>query len=273
MKLKIGKKTIIALGLLVVAGGIYYFQNLEKKEEIPKTTTVIVAKEYIPENTLITKEMVKEDSRNTEDLMKQKGDLTSKAENVVGKRAVTPIYKEEVINLKRLIENQPYMDERDSEGKTLYVIAINANDRALNIKKGSYIDVWLKPTENGMIEGIEPSKLFSKYKVYDTRSEGYSETGKPPSGDAKETNVTTYLTLYLTDGEIKQLLETKDALVTTRVSLHGENMDYLIVKEKIESDSTIKKVENKVQTEEMKSIENDLSITNRTEENREGSNE
>ena len=53
MKLKIGKKTIVALWLLVVAGGIYYFQNLEKKEEVPKTTVVIVAKDYIPEIVLI----------------------------------------------------------------------------------------------------------------------------------------------------------------------------------------------------------------------------
>lgn len=267
MKLKIGKKTIIAIGLLVVAGGIYYFQNSEKKEEVPKNTVVIVAKDYIPENTLITKEMVKEDSRNTEDLMKQKGDLTSKVENVVGKRVITPIYKEEAVNLKRLIDNQPYMDEKDSEGKTLYVIAINSNDRALNIKKGSYIDVWLKPTENGILEGIEPSKLFDKYKVYDTRSEGYSETGKPPSGDAKDTNVTTYLTLYLTDAEIKQILETKDALVSTRVSLHGENMDYSIVKEKIENKPLVKTNDKKKETTENEDVINPIRNSETEKEN------
>lgn len=269
MKLKISKKIMIATVLFVAAGGIYFFQNAETKAEIPKTTAVIVAKDYIPENTLITEDMVKEDLRNTEDLMKQKGDLTAKFENIVGKRTATPVYKEEAVNMKRLIENQMYMDEKDAEGKMLYVIAINSHDRALNIKKGSYIDVWKKPTENGILEGIKPEKMFEKYKVYETRSEGYSETGKNASGDAKESNVTTYLTLYLTDLEIKELLDLKDALVSTRVSLHGENMDYQIAKGKIESKNILESEEDKAES----ALEDTINPVTENDEEKENENE
>ena len=192
-----------------------------------------MANDYIPEYTLITMDMVKEEFRNTDDLMKQKEFLTSSLENVVGKRAVAPIFKEEPVNIHRIVDNSLYMDEQDSMTRTLFTISIDSHDKALSIKPGNYIDIWLKPTENGIIEGVKAEKLFDKLKVYDTRSENYTKTDGTVDGSGNLENVGTYITLYLTDDEIAKFFDTRDSLATKRVTLHGEHLDYLIVKEKM----------------------------------------
>ena len=143
---------IIAVALIIIVGIIYYFQNIKEHEvEIP-LSEVIVAKEYIPENTVITKDMIFKEARYTHDLLKQKGYLTSKEENILGKRTRVPLYKDEPVNMERLIENKPYMDESDDLKKTMFTISINNLDKALDIKRGSYIDLWVEPNENGIME-------------------------------------------------------------------------------------------------------------------------
>lgn len=225
-KVNIGKKSILALGLLVLASGIFFYQN--QKEEIPKQTEIIVAKQYIPENTVITNSMLKKEKRQTDDLLKQKGDITGSVEKIVGKRTVTPLYKEELVNLNRLTQNKDYMKEK--EKKQLFVVPIDTTDRALNIEKGSYIDIWLEPTENSELEGSESLKLFEKLKVYDTKTEEYT---KATSEEKSKETAITYITLYLTDDEIVEYLNVKDTLMAKRISLYGKNMDYKIVQEKM----------------------------------------
>ncbi len=249
---KISNKIVIAVALIVIVCVVYYFQNIkEYKAEIP-LSKVVVAKQYIPENTVVTKDMVVQEARYTTDLLKQKGDLTSKLENVLGKRTRVPIYKDEPVNLKRLIVNKPYMDDKDSINKRMFVIAIGNLDKALSIKKGSYIDIWLEPNENGMEEikanGGQTSnngnpqqltrKLFEKLKVYDARTEVYTELGESLTNtgkkvDAKETTVT-FLTLYLTDEDIAKYLDIIDWNYNKRVTLYGDNVEYSIINEKIE---------------------------------------
>lgn len=235
---KVSNKVIIAVCLIVIACVIFYFSEIKDYNvEIPKSG-VIIAKDYIPENTVITKDMIIKDARYTQDLLKQKGDLTSKEENIIGKRTRVPIYKDEPINLKRLIENEPYMDDRDNIDKKMFVIAIDNYDKALNIKPGSYIDIWLEPNENGLMANLVTTKLFDKMKVYGTKTEVYTEAasnGKSDkkSDDAKE-SVTTFLTLFLTDDEITKYLDIKDYLVNKRITLHGENVEYQIIKTKLE---------------------------------------
>lgn len=225
-KVNIGKKSILALGLLVLASGIFFYQN--QKEEIPKQTEIIVAKQYIPENTVITNSMLKKEKRQTDDLLKQKGDITGSVEKIVGKRTITPLYKEELVNLNRLTQNKDYMKEK--EKKQLFVVPIDTTDRALNIEKGSYIDIWLEPTENSELEGSESLKLFQKLKVYDTKTEEYT---KATSEEKSKETAITYITLYLTDDEIVEYLNVKDTLMAKRISLYGKNMDYKIVQEKM----------------------------------------
>lgn len=148
---KISNKLIIAIALIVITVVIFYFQNIKEYEaEIPMTS-VIVATENIPENTIITEDMVQTESRYSEDLLKQKDNLTSTMEKVVGKRTVTPIYKNEEINVKRLLENEEYMDEKDSQEKRMFTILIESTkDKALNIQEGSFIDIWLEPNQNAI---------------------------------------------------------------------------------------------------------------------------
>lgn len=247
---KISNRLVIAISLIVITCIIYYFQNIkEYKADIPMSG-VIVAKETIPENTIITKDMIFKDARYTHDLLKQKGYLTSKEEKVLGKRTRVPIYKDEPVNLKRLIENEPYMDEKDSIKRTMFVIAVENLDKALNIKKGSYIDIWLEPNENGMmalqennnkttgtLEQHFSTKLFEKLKVYDTKTEIYTNPTENNSSDkkkdTKETTIT-FLTLYLTDDEIAKYLNVLDWNVNKRVTLYGENVEYSIINEKLE---------------------------------------
>jgi hypothetical protein len=144
------------------------------------------------------------------------------------------------------------MDDKDSINKRMFVIAIGNLDKALSIKKGSYIDIWLEPNENGMEEikanGGQTSnngnpqqltrKLFEKLKVYDARTEVYTELGESLTNtgkkvDAKETTVT-FLTLYLTDEDIAKYLDIIDWNYNKRVTLYGDNVEYSIINEKIE---------------------------------------
>jgi Flp pilus assembly protein CpaB len=146
---KISNKLIIAIALILITGIIFYFQNIKEYEAEVPMASVIVAVKDIPEDTLITKDMVQIEKRYSEDILKQQDYLTSTVEKVVGKRTVTPIYKNEEINQNRLIENQPYMEEKDNEKRTMFTIAITTTmDKALNIKEGSFIDIWLQPNQN-----------------------------------------------------------------------------------------------------------------------------
>ena len=158
---KISNKIIIAVSLLVIALIIFYFQNVKEYEvEIP-LSGVIVAKENIPDNTVITQDMIVKEARYTTDLLKQKGDLTSMEEKVLGKRTRVPIYKNEPVHLKRLLENKPYMEEKDSIKKKMFTIAIAEKDKALNIQKGNYIDIWMEFNQNGLMEIAEIQKKLT----------------------------------------------------------------------------------------------------------------
>ena len=266
---KISNKMIVAIALVIIAMVVFYFQNIKKyKADVP-VSKILVAKQTIPENTVITEEMIIEDTRYTQDLLKQKGDITSNKDKVIGKRTRVPIYEGELINLNRLIENKPYMDERDAKKKTMFVIEVENMDKALNIRPGSYIDIWLEPNQNyfnAILEGYpfiypvdykgkqiqireetiadENTKnlvknlnyfsypLYTKLKVYDVKTEEFIDFSIASSSEGK-TGTITYLTLYLTDEEIASYLDVTDWHFTKRVTLHGENVEYSIITEKI----------------------------------------
>lgn len=242
---KISNKLIIAIALIIITMVIFYFQNIKEYEiEVPMTP-VVVAVEDIPENTIIKENMVKLEERYSEDLAKQKDSLTSTLGNIVGKRTITPIYKNEEINKNRLIENQPYMEEKDNEKRTMFTISITTSmDKALDIRKGSYIDIWLQPNQNIYSEYKEknisytepkPEKLFEKLKVYKARTESFTESLAFTEGENKNSkeNATTYLTLYLTDREIAKYLKVPDWNYNKRITLYGENIKYNLIKEEI----------------------------------------
>lgn len=264
---KISNKMVIAICLIVIAIIIYYYQNVKVYDADLPITGVIVAKSNIPPNTVVTKDMIYLDQRYTNDMLKQKGSLTSKEEKVLGKRTKETIYKDEPMNLSRLIENEPYMDDKDLE-KKLFVIAINTMDKALNIEKGDFIDIWLELNENGIAEknqllGTESNQssenientdidadikknynaypLFRKLQVFDTKTEAFNEVNA--KGES-EKSVVNYLTLHLTDKEIATYLGIKDWNVTKRVTLYGKNVEYMIINEQFEKKEESKTVED-----------------------------
>ena len=63
---------IVAVALVIIAMVVFYFQNIKQyKADVP-VSKILVAKQTIPENTVITEEMIMEDTRYTQDLLKQK---------------------------------------------------------------------------------------------------------------------------------------------------------------------------------------------------------
>jgi len=278
---KISNKLIIAIALIIITVVIFYFQNIKEYEVAVPMTSVVVAIEDIPENTIIKESMVQLEERYSEDLLKQKDSLTSTLEKIVGKRTITPIYKNEEINQKRVVENEKYMDEKDSEKRRMFTISIETTmDKALNIKEGSFIDIWLEPNQNAITayeqekakqdemerlnnevaineeeqteeteetEGMaktedeeelkEPVsiKIFEKLRVYEAKTETFVQKIAYSDGDKKpEENITTFLTLYLTDEEISEYLDVEDWFYNKRITLYGENIKYNLIKEQIE---------------------------------------
>ena len=265
---RLSNKIVIAVALLSIAVVIFYYQNIKVHETEVQVSTVVVANEDIPANTMITEDMVSVDARYTTDLLKQNDHITGEESKIVGMRTKAPIYKGEEVSTKRLIENKEYMELAEDEKRTMLIMSIPGVDKALNIKRGSFIDLWMIPNqtwvaesgEMGMLEDA-PTLLFEKLKVYDLKSETFT-----PADNSSEESVMTYLTFYLTDAEIETYFGVKNWRYDRRVTLHGENVEYDIINESLEEPENVEvdaEVENNEETgtgdpmEEMDSIINE----------------
>ena len=262
---KIGSLTIIGIAIVVIVGVIFYYEEIrEVKVEIPKTN-VVVAKKDIPENTVITEDMITVDKRYTKDLLKQKGNITSHIEKVLGKRTRVPLYKNETIKLDRLLNNEPYMN--DDYGKKQIEIALYPIDKALNIKKGSFIDIWLEPTEAGIAkaqeqeattnvpedEKIKVRKLFEKLQVVTVDNGNFEDIDEKvvkanEKTDEEGVNVPVVITVELYDEDIEKILSIDDTLYNFRVTLYSENKHYKILGDVLER--TKKEIEKRNEVKE-----------------------
>jgi hypothetical protein len=229
---------VIAVALLSIAVVIYYYQNIKVHDADIQVSSVVVANEDIPVNTLITEDMITVDSRYTTDLLKKNDHITGDESQILGKRTRAPIYKGEEVSTMRLIENKEYMDEKDSEKRTMITMSIPGVDKALNIKRGSFVDIWTIPNQNWVVESGElgmledsPTLLFEKLKVYDLKSEIFT-----PADNSSEESVMTYLTFYLTDAEIETYFGVKNWRYDKRITLHGEHVEYDIINETLEEE-------------------------------------
>lgn len=229
---KPSNKLIIALALITIAGVVFYYENIKKYDfEIP-TETIIVANENIPENTIVTENMIQKDTRYQGDILKQQDYIVLNEKEIIGKRTRVPIYKNEAIYTNRLIENELYMEDNNDEKKTQFILSIYNLDKALDIKKGSYIDIWQIPNTEGLLNGMKAEIMMSKLKVYNIKTESYSVPSKS-NIESPEEKVVTYLTLLLTDKEIEHYLEMTNEFVDTRITLYGENLEYQLINDKI----------------------------------------
>lgn len=264
--------TVIAISILIIVGVVYYYEEIrEVKVEIPKTNVVVATKD-IPANTVIEEDMITIEQRYTEDLIKQKDILTSHIEKILGKRTRVPLYKNEEIVLNRLIENKPYMN--DDYSKRQIEIALYSTDKALNIKEGSFIDVWLEPTKEGLKkqeelnattnvpeeQKIKTKKILEKIQIATvdnpnleeitekTRQEQSKQSQKVSSSrdnDPKR-NAPAYISVELSDENIAKILDVDDRYYQFRITLYSENKEYELVGELIEK----KEAENKEEDNE-----------------------
>lgn len=216
---------ITAAFLVILAAVFYYYEKVKIPEINLETTEVIIAITDIPENTIIEKEMLTIEKRYSEDIMKT-GIVTQYSE-IVGKRTVVPIYKGELINNKRIIENRAYMNNKD---QTQIALAINEVDKALELKEGDYIDIWLEPVSQGqdMQTIIEPHKLIDKIKIIKVHDSNYNNISKQKvvSGAESITSNTVYVPAYLTielsDTVLKEIYSIEKSKYSIRITHYGE---------------------------------------------------
>lgn len=223
-KVNIYKAT--AVFLVILAAVFYYYEEIKTLEANIETIEVIVAIGDIPENTIIEKEMLSIEKRYAEDIKKTVNAAKSYDE-VIGKRTVVPIYKGESINNNRIIENKNYMNIKDQAQISL---AINEVDKALELKEGDYIDIWLEPVSQGqdIQTTIEPYKLFEKIQIIKVHDSNYNyiDKQKTVTGAENITSSTVYVPAYFTielpDAELKELYSIDKNKYNVRVTRYGE---------------------------------------------------
>ncbi len=215
-----------AVFLLILAAVFYYYEEIKTPEANLETVEVILAASDIRGNTIIEKEMLAIEKRYAEDVLKT-GNIAKTYDEVVGKRTVVPIYKGEPVNTVRIIENKNYMN---SKNQTQIPIALNEVDKALILKEGDYVDIWLEPVSQGqdMQTTIEPYKLIEKIQIIRVHDSNYNNIDKQKSASGAE-NITSntvyvpsYLTIELPDTVLKELYSIDKNKYNVRVTRYGE---------------------------------------------------
>ncbi len=212
--------------LVILAAVFYYYEEIKTTEANIETIEVIVAATDIQENTVIKKEMLAIENRYAEDVLKT-GNIAKTYDEVVGKRTVVPIYKGEPVNTVRIIENKNYMN---SKNQTQIPIALNEVDKALILKEGDYVDIWLEPVSQGqdMQTTIEPYKLIEKIQIIKVHDSNYNniDQQKTATGAENITSSTVYVPAYFTielpDAELKELYSIDKNKYNVRVTRYGE---------------------------------------------------
>jgi hypothetical protein len=197
---------------VLVIIGLWYYE--EEIKEIPlQETRVVVATKDIAFKEKLT-------SNNTKALNVVLGDLDR--DNLVldteyseGKIANAPIYKGEMINTSRIVKNL----KNDNRSISL---ELRKEDKALNLKKNQFVDLWIEPNELG--ESLEKTslKLFEGKRIISIKNERYEEDESMPQ----------YITVEMdSDDEVQKFLNISDAsFYKTKVVVN--DIDYSDMKER-----------------------------------------
>jgi heterodisulfide reductase subunit C len=227
--MKLNKKVNIfkatAVFLIILTAVFYYYEEIKVTEADIETIEVVVAITDIPENTVIEKEMLTIEKRYINDVMKT-GNIAKTHDEVVGKRTLVPLYKGELLNTGRIIENKSYMNDKD---QTQIAFAINEVDKALMLKEGDYIDIWLEPVSQvqDIQTIIEPHKLIEKIQIIKVRDSNYNNIEKQKvvsvSGDITSDTVyvPAYFTIELPDADLKELYSVEKNKYNIRITCYG----------------------------------------------------
>lgn len=228
LNLKLSKIKMLAICFIIIAGIVFYYEEIKENEVNINTIDVIVAVTDITENEVITRDMITKEKRYSEDVMKNK-DIVKTDSDVIGKRTIVPLFKGEPINKNRIIENKEYMNKKD---QTQVALALTEVDKALELREGDYIDIWLEPVfPNPNIQTIiEPQKLIEKIKiikVYDSNYNNISAITKDPiNTSSNAVYVPAYITIELEDTTLKLLYEVDKNNYSIRLTRYGKEKLY-----------------------------------------------
>lgn len=227
-KVNIFKAT--AAFLVILAAVFYYYEEIKVPVINIETSDVIVAISDIPANTVIEKEMLTIEKRYTEDVIKI-GNIATQLNYVEGKRTIAPIYKGEPININRIIENKKYMNSQD---QTQISFAISEVDKALDLKEGDYIDIWLEPISRSQDNQdiFIPHKLIEKIQIIKAYDSNYNSVNQQKAASGTDSIISSnsyvpaYLTIELSDKVLKELFAIDKSKYNVRVTRYGEEKTY-----------------------------------------------
>jgi hypothetical protein len=244
-------KIVLGIAILLIAGLIFYFNEFRTTvEELPRTT-VVVAAEDIPADTVIKEDMVTLEERFSESLYQEASGekvFAGDPKTVIGKRTLVPIFKGESIRTQRLITNLSYMDDRsDDEKRTLYVLMVQEIDKALELKAGGLIDIWQTPTMQGQSMGMQAEVLFEQVKIAGIKDERYRSFLPEDRGSDGEKKPT-YLLVYFTDEEISRLMMAESNTMTSiRLTEYGTPAEFALIAKTVAESGKEKKGGNIVE--------------------------
>lgn len=205
---------VIIMSITLLTSTYISKMNLEKQSK----TGVIASTVDIPENTVITKEMISFQKRYIDDI-----DVSSsftEADPVIGKKTTVPIYKNEIINKFRLVENNKNILNKD------FAISLDPNDKSLNLARGTFIDIWKVPVKEGFKKSLLPEMIFKGQYIVDVKNESYISKQQYDSltvEDKREIFVPQYILLNLDEDQVKKITSIDSSLYSIRIVLHNTN--------------------------------------------------
>lgn len=241
---KISNYTLIGIFILIIVALTFYFVEVREANAEIATVGVVIATQDIDSNQVITADMVKVDNRYTEDQLKEQGNITSELSKVIGKRSKAPIYKGETIKLQRVIENRSYMNPDQEKKGNIFSMVVGKTDKALDIKKGDYIDIWLEPNDKALEKYKDSRKLFEKIRIEELKSENHAIYTQGNNDD----EALGYILINLDSQETKQLLDVLGSSeFSVRITHYGEHRNYEIETEVFIEDEVIEIDEEEVE--------------------------
>lgn len=259
------KKYVIAISMVgvmsitLLANTYISRMNLDKQSR----TNVVATAMDIPENTIITEDMLIFQKRYIQDINTDTS-FNDTAE-LVGKKTTVPIYKNEIINKFRIVENNEKLLNKD------FAISLDTSDKSLNLSKGTFIDIWKVPIKEGFKKSLAPEMLFKGQYIVDLKNEAYISKEQYDSlavEDKKEIFVPQYILVNLSESEIKEITSIDPSLYNIRIVLHNTNTYFenlKAIQSKIAEENNIQNESKSIKDSQSESKENEQNVEKQVE--------
>ena len=233
MKNNLLTKNKVSIGIIVIYAltmlGNSYIQHI--KINTPEQIAIVAASTEIREGTELTDKVLK--VINVDLSSVDEGSVFKSTGELAGYSALTPMYPEEPIRKQRIY---PSSEPKNED----YAFQLNTLDRALDIRKGSFIDIWRIPTVKGMSLGLKPDILIASHYVNDVKNENLKsikeESSKSTEAEKKDegqgSRIPAILILNMRGIDIQTLSSTDPNLYSHRVTLHKRANYYKSLVEK-----------------------------------------